>query len=151
MQNEMSFTVYVNGIATCVLASNQFHALNRARKIHANANVSLKAPFRKVSRVQTTYRNNGRSFGVRVFADGTTWDLDWKKSKKKVDSKSHFLYLNTMTNDFATISAENNLCSMITLSIEEINEANAWFDMVSAQFDETEATWDRLAEYVDNI
>jgi hypothetical protein len=56
-----------------------------------------------------------------------------------------------MTNDFATISAENNLCSMITLSIEEINEANAWFDMVSTQFDEAEATWDRLAEYVDNI
>ena len=56
-----------------------------------------------------------------------------------------------MTNDFATISAENNLSDMITLSMEEITEANAWFDMVSAQFDEAEATWDRLAEYVDNI
>lgn len=33
-----------------------------------------------------------------------------------------------MTNDFANISAENNLSSMITLSIEEITEANAWFD-----------------------
>ena len=56
-----------------------------------------------------------------------------------------------MTNDFATINAESNLSSMISLSIEEINEANAWFDMVSAQFDEIESAWDRLAEYVDNI
>jgi hypothetical protein len=56
-----------------------------------------------------------------------------------------------MTNDFATISAESNISNMIVLSIEEINEANEWFDMISAQFDETEATWDRLAEYVDNI
>ena len=37
-------------------------------------------------------------------------------------------YLNTMTNDFANINAECNLSSMITLSIEEIAEANAWFD-----------------------
>lgn len=56
-----------------------------------------------------------------------------------------------MTNDFANTSAENNLSSMITLSMEEIAEANAWFDMVSAQFDEVEAAWDRLVEYVDNI
>ena len=56
-----------------------------------------------------------------------------------------------MTNDFATITAESNMSSMITLSFEEINEANAWFDMVSAQFDEIESAWDRLAEYVDNI
>ena len=56
-----------------------------------------------------------------------------------------------MTNDFANISAESNLSSMITLSVEEITEANAWFDMVSAQFDEIESAWDRLAEYVDNI
>lgn len=60
-------------------------------------------------------------------------------------------YLNNMTNDFATISAENNLSSMITLSAEEIAEANVWFDMVAAQFDEIESAWDRLAEYVDNI
>jgi hypothetical protein len=33
-----------------------------------------------------------------------------------------------MTNDFAKISAESNLSSMITLSMEEIIEANAWFD-----------------------
>jgi|688.fasta_scaffold1058173_1 hypothetical protein len=33
-----------------------------------------------------------------------------------------------MTNDFANISAENNLSDMIIMSIEEINEANAWFD-----------------------
>ncbi len=56
-----------------------------------------------------------------------------------------------MTNDFATISAESNMSDMITLSMEEIAEANAWFDMVSAQFDEIESAWDRLAEYVDNI
>jgi len=56
-----------------------------------------------------------------------------------------------MTNEFAKISAENNMSDMITLSMEEITEANAWFDMVSAQFDEVEAAWDRLVEYVDNI
>ena len=33
-----------------------------------------------------------------------------------------------MTNEFANINAESNLSSMITLSIEETNEANAWFD-----------------------
>jgi len=37
-----------------------------------------------------------------------------------------------MENDFANISAENNLSSMITLSIEEIAEANAWFDDMKA-------------------
>jgi hypothetical protein len=56
-----------------------------------------------------------------------------------------------MTNDFAIISAESNLSEMIILSASEIIEANAWFDMISTQFDEIEATWDRLAEYVDNI
>ena len=56
-----------------------------------------------------------------------------------------------MTNEFANISAESNMSDMITLSMEEINEANAWFDMVYAQFDEVEAAWDRLVEYVDNI
>jgi hypothetical protein len=56
-----------------------------------------------------------------------------------------------MTNDFANINAESNMSSMTTLSFEEIIEANAWFDMVSAQFDEVEAAWDRLVEYVDNI
>jgi hypothetical protein len=56
-----------------------------------------------------------------------------------------------MTNDFAIISAESNLSDMIILSSSEIIEANAWFDMISTQFDEIEATWDRLAEYVDNI
>ena len=56
-----------------------------------------------------------------------------------------------MTNDFANINAESNMSSMITLSFEEITEANEWFDMVSAQFDEVEAAWDRLVEYVDNI
>jgi len=76
MQNETNYTVYVNGIATCVLASNQFHALNRARKIYANSNVSLKAPYRKANRIETSYRSNGRSFSVLIRADGTTWDLD---------------------------------------------------------------------------
>jgi hypothetical protein len=33
-----------------------------------------------------------------------------------------------MTNDFANISAESNMSDMITLSMEEIIEANAWFD-----------------------
>jgi hypothetical protein len=33
-----------------------------------------------------------------------------------------------MTNEFAKISAESNLSDMITLSMEEITEANAWFD-----------------------
>ena len=56
-----------------------------------------------------------------------------------------------MTNEFAKISAESNMSDMITLSFEEITEANEWFDMVSAQFDEVEAAWDRLVEYVDNI
>ena len=36
-----------------------------------------------------------------------------------------------MTNEFANISAESNLSSMIALSIEEITEANAWFDNVN--------------------
>lgn len=76
MKNEMNFTVYINGIATSITAGNQFHALNRARKIYSNANVSLKAPYRSPSRIETSYRSNGRSFSVRVFADGTTWDLD---------------------------------------------------------------------------
>lgn len=76
MKYETNFTVYVNGVATNYLATNKFHALNRARKQYFQANVSLKAPFVKGSRVETTYRSNGRSFGVRVFADGTTWDLD---------------------------------------------------------------------------
>jgi BioD-like phosphotransacetylase family protein len=33
-----------------------------------------------------------------------------------------------MTNDFANISAENNLNDMIVMSASEITEANAWFD-----------------------
>jgi hypothetical protein len=43
-----------------------------------------------------------------------------------------------MTNDFANISAENNLSSMITLSMEEITEANAWFDERNEQMDNDE-------------
>jgi len=56
-----------------------------------------------------------------------------------------------MTNDFANISAESNLRDMIALSPMEIAEANAWFDMVSAEFEQDEAAWDRVAQYADNI
>ena len=57
----------------------------------------------------------------------------------------------TMQNEFALMSAESEITNLIVLSPAEIEEANAWFDMVSAQFDEIEAAWDRLAEYVDNL
>lgn len=60
-------------------------------------------------------------------------------------------YLLTMQNEFALMSAESEMTNLIALSPMEIAEANAWFDMVSAQFDEIEAAWDRLAEYVDNL
>jgi len=43
-----------------------------------------------------------------------------------------------MTNDFANISAENNLSDMIIMSIEEINEANAWFDARNEEMDNDE-------------
>ena len=56
-----------------------------------------------------------------------------------------------MVNKFSEISAESALRETIEMSATEITEANAWFDMVSAQFDEVEAAWDRLVEYVDNI
>ena len=56
-----------------------------------------------------------------------------------------------MQNEFALMSAESEITNLIVLSPAEIEEANAWFDMVSAQFDEIESTWDRLAEYVDNL
>jgi hypothetical protein len=51
-----------------------------------------------------------------------------KKLQKVLDNKTSFPYLNSMTNDFANINAESNLKDMIALSIEEIAEANAWFD-----------------------
>ena len=57
----------------------------------------------------------------------------------------------TMKNEFALIAAESEVRDMIALSPMEIAEANAWFDMVSAQFDEIEEGWDRLVEYVDNL
>ena len=43
-----------------------------------------------------------------------------------------------MTNDFANISAESNMSSMITLSFEEFTEANAWFDARNEQMDSDE-------------
>lgn len=85
------------------------------------------APLPKRSNSGSSFRNN----------NGTMTEV-WKKSKKKVDSKSHFLYLNNMTNDFANISAESNMSDMITLSMEEIAEANAWFDARNAEMDNDE-------------
>ena len=85
------------------------------------------APLPKRSNSGSYFRNN----------NGTMVEV-WKKSEKKVDSKSHFLYLNNMTNDFANISAESNMSDMITLSMEEIAEANAWFDARNAEMDNDE-------------
>ena len=44
-------------------------------------------------------------------------------------------YLFNMTNDFANISAESDLRDTITMSADEINEANAWFDERNAMED----------------
>lgn len=54
-----------------------------------------------------------------------------EKSEKKIDGHLVFPHSVSMQNDFANMSAENNLNDMITLSIEEINEANAWFDNIN--------------------
>lgn len=59
--------------------------------------------------------------------------------KKVLDNKHPLPYLSSMTNDFANISAESNLRDTITLSVEEIAEANAWFD---ARNNETVASMD---------
>ena len=58
-----------------------------------------------------------------------------RKLQKVLDSKTPFPYLNSMTNDFATINAESNLRDTITMSADEINEANAWFDERNAMED----------------
>ena len=58
-----------------------------------------------------------------------------RKLQKVLDNKASFLYLNTMTNDFATINAESDLRDTITMSAAEINEANAWFDERNAMED----------------
>ena len=58
-----------------------------------------------------------------------------RKLQKVLDNKTSFLYLNTMKNDFATINAESNLRDTITMSADEINEANAWFDERNAMED----------------
>jgi len=71
--------------------------------------------------------------------------------KKVLDNKASLPHSLTMKNEFALIAAESDLRDMIALSPMEIAEANAWFDMVSAQFDEIEEGWDRLVEYVDNL
>ena len=71
-----------------------------------------------------------------------------KKTQKVLDRKAVLPYCNSMTNDFANISAESNLSDMIALRIEDFTgpipeswggepmelteaekaEANAWFD-----------------------
>jgi hypothetical protein len=43
-----------------------------------------------------------------------------------------------MTNDFANMSAENNLNDMIQMSASEITEANAWFDARNEEMDNDE-------------
>ena len=58
-----------------------------------------------------------------------------RKLQKVLDSKTPFPYLNSMTNDFANISAESDLRDTITMSAAEINEANAWFDERNAMED----------------
>ena len=58
-----------------------------------------------------------------------------RKLQKVLDGKTPFPYLNSMTNDFATINAESNLRDTITMSADEINEANAWFDERNAMED----------------
>ena len=58
--------------------------------------------------------------------------------KKVVDRNHPLPYLFNMTNDFANISAESNMSDMITLSMEEIAEANAWFDARNAEMDNDE-------------
>jgi hypothetical protein len=71
-----------------------------------------------------------------------------KKTRKVLDGKAVLPYFNSMTNDFANISAESNLSDMIALRIEDFTgpipeswggepmelteaekaEANIWFD-----------------------
>ena len=75
------------------------------------------APLPKRSKSGTYFTNN-RGVAVEI----------WKKTQKVLDRKQPLPYLNTMTNDFANINAESNLKDMIALTIEEIAEANAWFD-----------------------
>ena len=58
-----------------------------------------------------------------------------RKLQKVLDNKASFPYLNSMTNDFANISAESDLRDTITMSAAEINEANAWFDERNAMED----------------
>ena len=74
-----------------------------------------------------------------------------KKRKKKLDKKPEMPHSLTMQNEFALMSAESEITNLIVLSPAEIEEANAWFDAITAEFDEIEAAWDRLAEYVDNL
>ena len=78
--NEVSIQVYVNGTPVLVSAKNKFHAVNRAKKQNPNARVSFEPPVsrapRRLVRISTTTRANGRSFSVAIYSDGTTADLD---------------------------------------------------------------------------
>ena len=40
-------------------------------------------------------------------------------------------------NDFSTISAESNLRDQITLTPDEVMEANAWFDQRAAEMEDS--------------
>ena len=71
--------------------------------------------------------------------------------QKNLDRKAEMPHSLTMQNEFALMSAESEMTNLIALSPMEIAEANAWFDAITAEFDEIEAAWDRLAEYVDNL
>ena len=77
--------------------------------------------------------------------------VEAKKTQKKLDRKAEMPHSLTMQNEFALMSAESEMTNLIALSPMEIAEANAWFDAITAEFDEIEAAWDRLAEYVDNL
>ena len=79
------------------------------------------APLPKRSKSGTYFTNN-RGVAVEI------WKKSERKLKKVLDRKQPLPYLNNMTNDFANINAESNLKDMIALTIEEIAEANAWFD-----------------------
>lgn len=115
--------IYVkNGKRDIVFGNSEADAIANIEKVEKLLAEKLNqvtdfAPMPKRSNSGSYFRNNN---GMMVEV--------WKKSEKNLDRKEFLPYLNTMTNDFANISAENNLNDMITMSIEEINEANAWFD-----------------------
>lgn len=56
-----------------------------------------------------------------------------------------------MKNDFATINAESNLRDTITMSADEINEANAWFEQRGAMEEDhwLDAAYEARTEIMD--